>query len=235
MANPLFNKTHINNAINALDEYFQKRKFSKDNLLWDDEQDINLVVEPKVTPIKADTFHSIRIPLVHSFRKDTDNEICIITRTQDVNKWKEILLTTHPVGGITKIMSVKEFMTDFKTEEARINLVNLFDLFIIHPSVIVKIASKLVGFVRDRNKSCGILPLAYNLLKLGDTKNPLTNKKYHMNVKKQQKYSLKLAKMISKYRDSTYYMNFNLKHKFIKIGESGMDKEKLTDNLLIDA
>eukprot|EP01084_Bolivina_argentea_P069166 125904_1 len=234
MANPLFNHETIDRAINALDEYLQKRKTSQsDNLLWDEEQDINVVIEPKVNCLKAHTFNSIRIPLVHSFRKDTDNEICIITRSKDVEKWKEVILTTYPVAGVTKIMSVTEFETDYKTQEARVQLGQLFDLFIIHPSVIYRVASKIVPFLRNKNKSCGVLPMAYDLLQLGDTKNPLHVNRYNkLNDKQMQKYSLKLAQMIAKYRDSTYYMNFNLNQKFIKIGESAMDKTQLKENLI---
>lgn len=112
-------------------------------------------------------------------------------------------------------MSYKEFEKDYKTQESRIQLSELYDLFIINPAIIYKVLSKLVPFLRNRNKSCAILPISYDLLQIKTTK-----------------YQLKLAKLIAKYRDSTYYMNFNLKHKFIKIGESKMDKDKLKENLI---
>ena len=130
-------------------------------------------------------------------------------------------------------MSVAEFESDFKTQDARHQLAQLFDLFIIHPSVIHRIASKIIPFLRNRNKSCGILPLSYNLLRLGDTNNPLHQPKRYQKLKADQseKFSLKLAKMVAKYRDSTYFMNFNLRQKFVKIGVSTMEKKKLEENV----
>lgn len=112
-------------------------------------------------------------------------------------------------------MSYSEFENDYKTNESLVQLTELFDLFIINPAIIYKVSPKLIPYLRNRNKSCGILPMAYNLLRINH-----------------DKYSLKLAKLIAKYRDSTYYINFNLKHKFIKIGESLMNKKDLKDNLI---
>ena len=64
---PLFSqttRTNVSNAVNALYAYFKKQeevRSASDNLLWDDEQDINIVIEPKVTAVKANTFNSIRM------------------------------------------------------------------------------------------------------------------------------------------------------------------------------
>ena len=83
------------------------------------------------------------------------------------------------------------------------------------------------------SRSCGVLPMAFNLLHLGDSNNPLHPNRFKKTEKdKAAKYALKLAKMVARYRDSTYLMNFNLKLKFVKIGESGMDREDLKENVL---
>ena len=148
------NNTQIDKAIDALYKFLEEKKQSKSDelTLWDDEQDINLVIEPKIHSVKSHTFNSIRIPLIHSFRRNTDNDICIITRTKDVAKWTEVLLTKYPVDGITKIMSLTEFEKNYKTQQSRIQLCELFDLFIIHPAIIHKVTSKISAFLRDRNK-----------------------------------------------------------------------------------
>ena len=56
------NNQNIDKVIDALDAYLKKQKeSSSDNVLWDEQQDINLVIEPKVTCIKSKTFNSIRM------------------------------------------------------------------------------------------------------------------------------------------------------------------------------
>ena len=96
--------------------------------------------------------HFALSPLAHSFRQNTSNELCLITKTGAVSRWKQVLLNEYPVSGLTKILSLRRFETDFKEEEARKSLVDLFDLFIVHPAIRYKVTPKLVALVRDQNK-----------------------------------------------------------------------------------
>eukprot|EP00485_Elphidium_margaritaceum_P008446 CAMPEP_0202695884 /NCGR_PEP_ID=MMETSP1385-20130828/9337_1 /ASSEMBLY_ACC=CAM_ASM_000861 /TAXON_ID=933848 /ORGANISM="Elphidium margaritaceum" /LENGTH=341 /DNA_ID=CAMNT_0049351963 /DNA_START=32 /DNA_END=1057 /DNA_ORIENTATION=- len=229
-SNTELNQT-IDNCVNALDKYLTKRKNSKDNLLWDEETDINLLIELKVNSLKAQSFNSIRIPLAHSFRgQDTDHEVCIITRTKDVEKWKEVLLGTYKIHNVSKIMSYKEFESEYKTQTSRLQLCHLFDLFILHPAIVQKVTSKIVPFLQSQNKSCAVLPLSYKLLNLGVTDHPLRAKK-NSELESDENYADKLAKTIAKHRDSTFYHNYCLPQKFVKIGESGMSMQSLKENL----
>ena len=93
--------------------------------------------------------HALYAVRWHSLRTDSDSEVCIITRTADVSKWKEVLLQEHPVRGVAKIMSVGEFERTYTTQGSRIALAELLDLFILHPAVVFKVASKLVPFLRN--------------------------------------------------------------------------------------
>ena len=60
--NKLFNEEDIDRAIDALDTYLKdQRKKQQDNVLWHDEFDINVVIEPKINAVKAHNFNSIRM------------------------------------------------------------------------------------------------------------------------------------------------------------------------------
>lgn len=61
-----YNQQTIDKAIDALYQYLDNQKESEsDNLtLWDEQQDINLVIEPKVTCYKPSTFNSIRMYVI---------------------------------------------------------------------------------------------------------------------------------------------------------------------------
>ena len=154
--NRKFDHTQIESAVAALYEYLEKKTNEEngenDNLLWDDVRDINLLIEAKTRLMKAKEFRSFRIPLIHSWRQSGNHEICIITRSQDVSVWENILLTRFPVAGVTRIIGLKEFTTSFESEESRIHLCDLFDLFIVHPVIIHLVSSKLAGFLKNRNK-----------------------------------------------------------------------------------
>jgi len=229
----------IGRAVTALYQYLEKQKESGTDLIWDDDVDINMVLEPKVITKKNIVFNSIRIPLAHSFRHNTANEICLITRGQDMARWKQVLLREHPVSGLTKIMSVKTFETTFREKEELTNLVEIFDLFILHPAVRYRVAPRLLAMLRGRNKSCGILPDDPKLLRLGPAVNPLNKNKYSpsynlkpLRAKTRRFRALQMAKMIAKYRDSTFTNNDFVKQKFIKIGESGMLPVELRQNVM---
>ena len=63
-----YSNDNIDKAISAFDEYLKKQKESQTTLsLWDDQQDINLVIEPKVICRKAPTFKSIRVYVIYNF------------------------------------------------------------------------------------------------------------------------------------------------------------------------
>ena len=66
MSTGWYNKETIDRAIDALHDYLNKKESESDNLtLWDDQQDINLVIEPKVTCYKSATFNSIRMYVIY--------------------------------------------------------------------------------------------------------------------------------------------------------------------------
>jgi len=180
-----YNSEQINKSVDALYEYLNDKNNKKQNVLWDDNEDINLVIEPKLRTFHAHMFEAIRIPLAHSFRKDDFHDICIITRTIDVPKWENILLHKYPVSGLKKIIGLREFKTNYHTQESRQALCNLFDLFLFHPAVIYDVASKIVCFTRNANKSCAILPNARSLFNLPKVDYGL-NIDYRTKIKERQ-------------------------------------------------
>jgi len=232
-------KQQLNLAVTALCGYLEKQKNSGSDLLWDDEMDINFVAEPKVITKRNRIFNSIRIPLAHSFRLKTPNEICIITRNQDEARWKQVLLEEHPVSGLTKVMSLKTFERTFREDEDLKNLVEVFDLFILHPDVRYKVMPRMAVLLRDQNKSCGILPNDWRLLQLGGAVNPLDSSKSEMpgngralSPQKKKFAAANLARLVASYRDSTFTNNIYTKQRFIKIAESGMSPKKIRENAL---
>ena len=77
-------KKNITNAINALDAFLKKKEEENDasgSLLWDEEHDINVVIEPKVSPIKADNFNSIRMYVSFFFEFGAN---CNISKIQSI-------------------------------------------------------------------------------------------------------------------------------------------------------
>ncbi len=149
-----YNSEQIHLAAEALFEYLRKRKEADDrNLLWDDDEDLNLLIELKLLPTKAKEFRSYRLPLPHSFRKKDDlHEICLIARDADYREYEKHLMEKYPIHGLSKILPLSEFLRDYASQRARSSLCDLFDLFIIHPSVQIFVVSKLAPFLKSRNK-----------------------------------------------------------------------------------
>ena len=73
---------------------------------------------------------------------------------------------------------------------------------------------------------------------MGGTANPLDDRKeaqiMHQNPLPNEmriSRSEAMAKLVAKYRDSTFMSNHFMKQKFIKIGESGMNQERVEQNV----
>ncbi|ETO22549.1 hypothetical protein RFI_14652 [Reticulomyxa filosa] len=119
----------------------------------DKENDLNLLIELKVLPRRRLTFMSIPIPLKHSFRtKDENHTLCVITRTKDAQIWENILLHDYKIKNLAKIMGVKEFLALYKDNTDVQNLCDIFDLFIVHPSVFHFVVPVLTVPLKQRNK-----------------------------------------------------------------------------------
>lgn len=127
-----------------------------------------------------------------------------------------------------------DFLKEYQTQESRLHLVNFYDLFIIHPAIVSKVSKKLVCFLKMQNKACAILPSAHPLLyNLGPVENHLKPKKLSRNESAihYQMNCRKFAEMISDFRDSTFFMNFYLPQKFVKIGQTSMNATMIKENI----
>lgn len=76
------------------------------------------------------------------------------------------------------------------------------------------------------------------MLQMGGTANPLDHRKQEQVMHQQalsenerMSRSEAIAKLVAKYRDSTFMSNHFMKQKFIKIGESGMSLDEMEQNV----
>ncbi len=165
-------------------------------MIWDDEMDINLVIEPKVVTKKNVVHNSLRM---------------------------YVLLT------------LSLFHCLCETEE--IGSVHIER----RPQMCHKSAFLLTSFlftVLCGNRSCVVLPNDSRMLQLGGTANPLKRNKRDqlqhqvaLSPKTRHSRGAAMAKLVAKYRDSTFMTNHFMKQKFVKIGESGMAPHCLEENV----
>ena len=61
-------RQQVHRAVTALYQYLEKQKESESEMIWDDEMDINLVIEPKVITKKNVVYNALRM-YVHALTR----------------------------------------------------------------------------------------------------------------------------------------------------------------------
>lgn len=124
-------------------------KGKKSQLFEDvDEKVLSMVVGMKDFPKKGRTKpYSIGIP--HSLH--SGSEICLIVK--DPQRSLKDRLEKEPIEGIVKVIGLTKLRDNYKTFEAKRNLCDSYDLFMIDRRVL-PMASKLLGNSFFRKKKC---------------------------------------------------------------------------------
>uniref|UniRef100_A0A3B4BGD5 Ribosomal L1 domain-containing protein 1 n=1 Tax=Periophthalmus magnuspinnatus TaxID=409849 RepID=A0A3B4BGD5_9GOBI len=123
--------TSVKKAVQAL-QAFLKTKSTKDSLLLDETQQISLLFTLWKIPKTAQT---IRIPLPHGQRSDTD-EVCLFTRDEpnmtpdQTQRFYKKLLEQRGVTCISEVIPFKTLKKEYKPYEAKRRLLGNFDLFL---------------------------------------------------------------------------------------------------------
>lgn len=150
----------VKKAVQAL-QAFLKTKTTSDALLLDDTQQISLLFTLWKIPKVAQT---IRIPLPHGQRKDTD-EVCLFTRdepnmtSEQTQRFYKKLLEVKEVKNVTEIIPYKVLKTEYKPYEAKRRLLGNFDMFISDDRIRRLLPSHIGKHFYERKKE----PLCVNL------------------------------------------------------------------------
>ena len=67
-------------------------------------------------------------PLPHTLHVPGEAGICLITK--DSKEKVKALLTEHSVEGVTKVLPLDKLKREFRSFEARIRLVDMYDIFL---------------------------------------------------------------------------------------------------------
>ncbi|KAJ0015748.1 hypothetical protein NQD34_014038 [Periophthalmus magnuspinnatus] len=127
----VLDRAQVKKAVQAL-QAFLKTKSTKDSLLLDETQQISLLFTLWKIPKTAQT---IRIPLPHGQRSDTD-EVCLFTRDEpnmtpdQTQRFYKKLLEQRGVTCISEVIPFKTLKKEYKPYEAKRRLLGNFDLFL---------------------------------------------------------------------------------------------------------
>ncbi|XP_034414427.1 ribosomal L1 domain-containing protein 1 [Cyclopterus lumpus] len=153
-------RTQVKKAVQAL-QAFLKSKSTGESLFLDETQQISLLFTLWKIPKKA---HTIRIPLPHGQRPDTD-EVCLFTRdepnmtSEQTQRFYKKLLHERGVKNITEIIPYKVLRTEYKPHEAKRRLMGNFDMFLSDDRVRRLLPSHLGKHFYQRKRE----PLCVNL------------------------------------------------------------------------
>uniref|UniRef100_A0A3P8YTP1 Ribosomal L1 domain containing 1 n=1 Tax=Esox lucius TaxID=8010 RepID=A0A3P8YTP1_ESOLU len=140
---------------------FLKTKSTSESRLLDESQHITLLFTLWKIPKKTQT---IRIPLPHGFRTDTD-EVCLFTRDEpnmtpdQTQRFYKKLLAEKGVKNITEVIPYKTLKTEYKPFEAKRRLLGNFDMFLSDDRIRRLLPSHIGKHFYERKKE----PLSVNL------------------------------------------------------------------------
>lgn len=127
----VLDRSQVKKAVQAL-QAFLKTKSTAESQLLDETQQISLLFTLWKIPKKA---QSIRIPLPHGQRPDTD-EVCLFTRDEpnmtadQTQRFYKKLLEQKGVKCITEVIPFNTLKKEYKPYEAKRRLLGNFDLFL---------------------------------------------------------------------------------------------------------
>merc|ERR1719253_2063157 len=109
----------------------------------------------------------VLIPLPHPMFNDK-SEVCFIAKDPQ-KQFKELLITKHPVPGLTKVIGIDKLRRNYKTAEAQRALADAFDLFLCDRNV-VEMMPKILGSTFYKKKKKPPIPVRINK---SDPKTPI--------------------------------------------------------------
>jgi ribosome biogenesis protein UTP30 len=96
------------------------------------------------------------VPLPHPLY-DEKAEVCFLCKDPQ-KKYKELLLKTHPVPGLTKVIGMTKLRKNYNTVEAKRALADAFDLFLCDRNV-VESMPKILGTIFYQKKRKAPIPV----------------------------------------------------------------------------
>ncbi|XP_010608308.1 ribosomal L1 domain-containing protein 1 [Fukomys damarensis] len=123
-------KEQIRKAVEALLTHSKSRK-NKNGLLLNENQNLFLMVILWKIPGKE---LRVRLSLPYNIRSDS-SEICLFTKdelesTEQTERFYKKLLNKHGIKTISRIIPFRTLKTEYKAYEAKLRLLNSFDLFL---------------------------------------------------------------------------------------------------------
>lgn len=155
-------KSQLEKAIKALIQLNTKRSANANPLFGASSETMNVIFNIGQVPEKR-KMKPMLIELPHPMFDDK-SEVCFFAKDPQ-KKYKEMLMKTHPVAGLTKVIGLEKLKKNYKTAESKRALADAFDLFLCDASVI-EMMPKLLGttFYEKKLKR----PIPVRMRNLGD-------------------------------------------------------------------
>mmetsp|Transcript_56620 Transcript_56620/g.143356 ORF Transcript_56620/g.143356 Transcript_56620/m.143356 type:complete len:402 (-) Transcript_56620:144-1349(-) len=148
-------KETLTKAIRALHQLVAKRTANANPLFGGDTGTMVLLFNLSSIPDKR-KMRPVMIPLPNPMY-DEKSEVCFISKDPQ-KKWKEMLLKTHPVPGITKVIGLEKLKKNYNTVEAKRSLADAFDLFLCDANI-AEMMPKALGKIFYQKKKKVPIPV----------------------------------------------------------------------------
>jgi ribosome biogenesis protein UTP30 len=141
-------KTQLQKAVKALKQLVAKRSANANPLFGANSETMNVIFTLSTVPEKR-RMKPMLIKLPHPMY-DGKSEICFLAKDPQ-KQYKEILMRTNPVPGITKVIGLEKLKKNYKDVESKRALADAFDLFLCD-SRIVEMMPKVLGTIFYKKK-----------------------------------------------------------------------------------
>lgn len=148
-------KAHLQKAVKALVQLVAKRSANANPLFEDSAETMTLLFSLSSVPDKR-RVRPVMVPLPHPLH-DEKAEVCFLCKDPQ-KKYKELLLKTHPVPGLTKVIGMTKLRKNYNTVEAKRALADAFDLFLCDRNV-VESMPKILGTIFYQKKRKAPIPV----------------------------------------------------------------------------
>jgi len=136
-------KTQLQAAIKALVQLNAKKTANANPLFGGNAETMNVIFNLSTIPQKR-KMKPMLIELPHPMFDDK-SEVCFFAKDPQ-KKYKELLLKTHPIPGLTKVIGLEKLKRNYKTAEAKRALADAFDLFVCDAGI-VEMMPKVLGTI----------------------------------------------------------------------------------------
>jgi len=159
-------KALVQKAVKALVQVVAKRSANANPLFSDSSETMTVLFTLGTIPDKR-RVKPVMVPLPHPMYDDKA-EVCFFCKDPQ-KTYKELLLKTHPVPGLTKVIGIDKLRRNYKTVEAQRALADAFDLFLCDRNV-VEMMPKILGATFYKKKKKPPIPVRINK---SDPKTPI--------------------------------------------------------------